>query len=33
MGYASAIGYVLFGIIVAFTILQVKLQKGAYEGA
>jgi len=32
MGYASAIGYVLFGIIVAFTILQVRFQKAAYEG-
>jgi len=31
MGYGSAIGYILFGIIVAFTILQVKLQKTAYE--
>lgn len=33
MGYASAIGYILFGIIVVFTILQVRLQKAAYEGA
>ncbi len=32
MGYGSAIGYILFGIIVVFTILQVRLQKGAYEG-
>jgi len=32
MGYASAIGYLLFGIIVAFTILQVRFQKAAYEG-
>jgi len=32
MGYASAIGYILFGIIVAFTILQIRLQKEAYEG-
>jgi len=31
MGYASAIGYVLFGIIVVFTILQVRFQKAAYE--
>lgn len=30
MGYASAIGYILFGIIVVFTILQIKLQKAAY---
>jgi multiple sugar transport system substrate-binding protein len=32
MGYASAIGYILFGIIVVFTILQVRFQKAAYEG-
>jgi len=32
MGYASAIGYALFGVIVAFTVLQVRFQKTAYEG-
>ncbi|HOW27797.1 MAG TPA: sugar ABC transporter permease [Elusimicrobiota bacterium] len=32
LGYASAIAYVLFGIIFAFTIVQLMVKRSSYEG-
>ena len=31
MGYAAAVAFVLFVIILAATLIQLRLQKGAYE--